>query len=326
MHTLQTWQATATPCRSYACATPEEAAQVMNQEWSAHDIVPSVRRTGSASIHIRDLTPDVSVSTFSFGTGIRVQPRARADVLLMHMPLRGSARVRMEHGEALVQPGSWGVLHPPRIRHVDYSDDHEMLVLRLPMALLHTRLEDLLGAPLRKPLAFLPVVTQGDAGWASWAPLHAALGQLQQHRHAQPVLAALAEAAAAALLTGWPHSYTDELLQPRPPLAPRHVRRAEAFMREHAHQPLTSGRIAQHVGVSVRTLFDGFVAFRSMTPVQFLRRLRLDGTRADLQQGAGSVAEIALRWGFCHSGRFALGYRQRFGELPAQTLRATRGD
>jgi AraC-like DNA-binding protein len=33
-----------------------------------------------------------------------------------------------------------------------------------------------------------------------------------------------------------------------------------------------------------------------------------------------SVTESALRAGFDHLGRFAAGYRQRFGESPSQTV------
>ena len=42
--------------------------------------------------------------------------------------------------------------------------------------------------------------------------------------------------------------------------------------------------------------------------------------------GAGSVTEVALRWGFGHFGRFAEMYRARFGLSPRDTLRAARGE
>jgi AraC-like DNA-binding protein len=71
----------------------------------------------------------------------------------------------------------------------------------------------------------------------------------------------------------------------------------------------------------VRSLFDGFKAFRGVTPGEFMRSLRLDRAREDLLSGNGTVTDVALRWGYAHVGNFAARYRQQYGELPALTLR-----
>ena len=47
-------------------------------------------------------------------------------------------------------------------------------------------------------------------------------------------------------------------------------------------------------------------------------RVREDLLRADT---AESVTQIAMKWGFRHLGRFAVGYRNRFGKTPSQTRR-----
>ena len=36
------------------------------------------------------------------------------------------------------------------------------------------------------------------------------------------------------------------------------------------------------------------------------------------------VHEIAQRWGFCHAGKFAAAYQQRFGQSPTDTRRQRR--
>lgn len=71
-----------------------------------------------------------------------------------------------------------------------------------------------------------------------------------------------------------------------------------------------------------RTLRDGFLQFRGMSPMQYLRKLRLDRARELLRAAAPDrrIAEIALDCGFAHFGRFAIAYRERFGELPSATL------
>jgi transcriptional regulator GlxA family with amidase domain len=51
-----------------------------------------------------------------------------------------------------------------------------------------------------------------------------------------------------------------------------------------------------------------------------LRDLRLDRARAALRaQDGTAVAEIAAACGFAHAGRFSQAYRERFGELSAET-------
>jgi AraC family ethanolamine operon transcriptional activator len=57
--------------------------------------------------------------------------------------------------------------------------------------------------------------------------------------------------------------------------------------------------------------------------MNFLRQVRLEGVRRDLDGGLppGGISELALRWGFSHFGRFAADYRRHFGELPSETAR-----
>lgn len=79
-------------------------------------------------------------------------------------------------------------------------------------------------------------------------------------------------------------------------------------------------------GVSARSLQASFRAALRTTPTAYIRSLRLERARADLaDSGAVStVTDVATRWGFTHLGRFAVDYRNRFGESPSSTLRAHR--
>ena len=65
-----------------------------------------------------------------------------------------------------------------------------------------------------------------------------------------------------------------------------------------------------------------FQEHRDTTPMNALRALRLDAARQRLLDGAcANVTEAALAVGFGHLGRFSKYYKERFGELPRQTLR-----
>jgi AraC-like DNA-binding protein len=127
------------------------------------------------------------------------------------------------------------------------------------------------------------------------------------------------------LLTSMPHnrSRAIEAIADRP-IAPFFVRRVEQFIDEHARDAIGLVDLIGVAGVSTRALQMGFRRCRDMTPMAYLRAIRLELARADLadagRQGSASVATIANACGFGHLGRFARDYQTRFGELPSDTL------
>ncbi|WP_417520550.1 helix-turn-helix domain-containing protein [Marinobacter sp.] len=80
-------------------------------------------------------------------------------------------------------------------------------------------------------------------------------------------------------------------------------------------------------GVSERTLQYAFRSAMQLTPVAYLRTLRLNRVRVDLLRAIPSqttVTRSAMQWGFVHLGEFARDYQRLFGERPSHTL-ARRG-
>ena len=106
-------------------------------------------------------------------------------------------------------------------------------------------------------------------------------------------------------------------------VAPRHVRLAQEFIRANAHKPISIDDLTGLTGVCGRTLYSGFRRFGGDSPMQYLRRIRMDNARRDMQGAPPmrSVAEIATQWGFYQLGRFATEYKARFGESPSATRR-----
>jgi len=108
-------------------------------------------------------------------------------------------------------------------------------------------------------------------------------------------------------------------------IVPQVVRVAEEYIVEHAGEAPTLAQIAQEANVSVRSLSLNFKKFRGSTPGQFLREQRLQTARKLLlDAGPGqTVQQIAHRLSYSHMGEFAKAYRERFGELPSDTLKHT---
>jgi transcriptional regulator GlxA family with amidase domain len=98
------------------------------------------------------------------------------------------------------------------------------------------------------------------------------------------------------------------------------VRRAETYIRAHAGNAIGLAEIARAAGASERTLQACFKKHYRVSPMHFLRNLRLDNARERILSGS-SVSDAALDSGFAHLGRFAKYYADRFGDLPSSSAR-----
>jgi AraC-like DNA-binding protein len=113
---------------------------------------------------------------------------------------------------------------------------------------------------------------------------------------------------------------------PRTGDTPQPLRRALAFIDDHAADPITLNEIAVAAHLSPRGLQATFRRHLDTTPLAQLRSVRMERAHWDLQNaepGDTSVAALAARWGFTHLGRFAVDYRRRYGSSPSQTLRSS---
>ncbi|MGV0792401.1 helix-turn-helix domain-containing protein [Mycolicibacterium sp. XJ1819] len=106
----------------------------------------------------------------------------------------------------------------------------------------------------------------------------------------------------------------------QPPL----LRRAVAYIHDNAHRDVTLVGIAAAAGVTPRSVQYMFRRHLNTTPLEYLRRVRLDRAHRELvaaDPSVDTVMSIAYRWGFSHAGRFSGMYKQTFGTPPSRTLR-----
>jgi AraC family transcriptional regulator, ethanolamine operon transcriptional activator len=112
----------------------------------------------------------------------------------------------------------------------------------------------------------------------------------------------------------------------RTPLASRnhwrYVRKVREYLEDHhLDEALSLKTLCQFTGVGARTLNTAFQEVTGDSPMQFIKRRRLNAARHALFMGeAESVKSAALDHGFWHLGRFAHEYRNLFGERPSETL------
>ena len=111
-----------------------------------------------------------------------------------------------------------------------------------------------------------------------------------------------------------------------PPLGPhpRDVKRTIDYIEAHLAQPVTLGDLVRVANVPLRTLSAHFKQFTGTSPMAYLAARRLDQAHDLITMGgATSVTEAAFAAGITHLGRFSAQYRERFGEVPSETLQRT---
>lgn len=139
------------------------------------------------------------------------------------------------------------------------------------------------------------------------------------------VLAAAGRLLAATALAAFPNTASSlEDVYDRRDSHPVLLRRAMAHIDEHAAEDISIGDVASAVYVTPRALQYMFRRHLDSTPMAYLRRVRLDHVHRDLLAGdraTTTVTATAARWGFAHTGRFAVLYRETYGQSPHVTLR-----
>jgi AraC-like DNA-binding protein len=102
------------------------------------------------------------------------------------------------------------------------------------------------------------------------------------------------------------------------------LRRAIDYMDSNVDADIALADIAEAIHVTPRAVQYMFRKHLDTTPLQYLRGVRLHRAHQDLIRGDrihDTVTAVAARWGFMHSGRFAVMYRETYGQSPHTTLR-----
>jgi AraC-like DNA-binding protein len=270
------------------------------------------------------LTPSVIVYQEGFTSALRMRGLSPAGKLGLCLPLRLGPRTTYwnqsprSDGVPATMPGGVEGL-------IDSGQVHLMLLLDL--GLLHRTLPPDLASRLvdAGKDRFLPMARTAVNSLTSW--LCEVLDETARHPEALGHPAAV-------------RAFEDELLdwlartvqleepsKPRPTISRRRqgLDRALEFLRASDDaSTLSVPELCAAAGVSQRTLEYAFHEAFGMTPLGFIRQRRFHKARYELlasRPGEATVGDIAYQAGFLEAGRFALVYRQLFGESPSQTLR-----
>ncbi|MCO4022248.1 AraC family transcriptional regulator [Pseudomonas aeruginosa] len=279
------------------------------------------KRIGPASM-FRLLGEGIQVSWFSFGTEISVEPEISDDFILVLTTLDGHADIcsgRLRHRSNF---GSTVVIAADALSRYRFSADNTQMGVRLDVRRVETLWQRLSGSSGACTLSRLLPPRQQERWLASVGMLKQLLNP-ETPSALKAILLPRAEELLMLQLLAEPLYEAGERHRRCPPssFAPAYLKRALAFIDEHASQPLTLGEIANAACCIIRTLQRVFQNWLDIGVMQHVREVRLQRVReALLEEGRqASITEIAIQWGFSHLGQFAADYRKKYGELPSET-------
>ena len=234
-----------------------------------------------------------------------------------------AGRIVFELGDDRVGTPRYGLaVEKAEVRSVSFVDGHQQYGMSVHRELFARRLSTLLGRPVMDKVRFQPLVDLNTEGFQGIRAIIAMAtgsefdglinaGALMPTR--------LQEMLVDAVLQAWPHSYSDALRAPTPAIAPRHVRLAMDYIREHPQALVSGSELAHLTNVSLRALQEGFRRFVGSSIVAYQRQVRLERAHEALRQGsAQSITELSLSLGFSNVGRFCQYFQNAYGVSPAQ--------
>ena len=309
-----------------------EARDTISSAYDSHQLEPiGPQREVDISLHVASLN-SVSFSLVQYTSDVVATVEEGSGIYVL-MPLTGQLevnsggrRIYCEPGYAVVQNAGVGFQKVMR-------NGYRQLVVKFDPDILLRYLGTLKGIVPSAPIHFdaaMDINSVKGASW--WRTVNYVMEELRNADLSSPqelINEPLERLLIQNILRCQPHNYSGVLEAPRyHQIAPWYVKRAEDYLRTYFSESVTLEDLAQTAGVSSRSLQYGFKKAHGITPMQYLRDLRLAQVREQLQRGneEASVTSVAMACGFKQLGWFANQYKEKYGEAPSETLRRAVAD
>lgn len=270
----------------------------------------------------------IGLSKFAYGTDITIEPEPFEDFVLVLTTLNGQSTIGTTTMQSSGGIGSTVIVAPGERSSYFYDSANTQLVTRIETS----RIVGLAAMMFNLKAWEFPLVSRAISDPRQRAQWHASLIQLRQlldptagAQIRELLLPKAEELLILSLLCAQSdQQHCSSALTSS--VSPAYLKRAIAYIEEHADHPVTLLDIAQAAHCGIRSLHRAFTEWRGITPMRYLKEVRLRNVRqALLNPSEGdSVTDLAIRWGFLHLGQFSVDYRRAFGEKPSDTFRRAR--
>lgn len=303
----------------------DEARAAISSRFCDHKIERD--RFGTLAVrHNHAKGQHVSVNLLSYGCAVDIHPGALEDFYLFQFPLKGQVRVVHQQQEIDTSPRVGAVLAPDRPTRLSWQANCKSFVLQIHSQHLNDVASEMVGGVLPGPVRFDPCIDLTKKPGHCLARLTILLAQAFDNGHLTPTRTDLrmmhVERELVRHLLNAQPSNMSHLIENIPKIPPQKALRAAIdFIHRHFGAPIRLSDIARAANLHERNLQAAFRVHIGLSPMAYLRNLRLDMAKYWLMQDEPNrprVADIAHGCGYTHLGRFSKDYRERFGGVPSQ--------
>jgi len=273
------------------------------------------------------------LGTLEYGADVRigVAGSEQLNSYSLSLPIAGEQEL-IYLGRRIPSSRSTGVIISPfHNQELSIAGDCKKLSVVIPRVTMRLALEEILKRPVEIPLNFDPLMDAQIGASASWWRLinhfvseqEAGGAMFDQTLFSRGIEASLVR----GLILAQKNNYTDEIHQCLIGKLPSFLLKAKDFIYANAREDIRLEDIEHAAGVSRFKLFDGFRKYMGMSPMAYLKKLRLAEVRKQLLDGGRgtNISTVATEWGFNHLGRFASEYKKLFNEIPSATVHRNDG-
>lgn len=273
--------------------------------------------------------PGLTIGYLTYQAETALHMPAPGEFYHLNLTTAGHTSGSREDGRrAETDAGSSGLLlMPDRDCTVKWSSDAEQLILRFSRTRLENHAADLLGQNIGEPVEFdfgVDLTTaRGRSLLASAEFMAAEMNRVGGIADNPLIVEQLESFVMSNLLLAVPNTYTKTLATPAPTVNLGRLKPVVDFMEANADEAISPAELARVGHMSIRTLHASFQQVLQTTPMDYLRRIRMERVRTELISNPDpdvKITDLAARWGFYHPSRFAARYRETYGELPSETV------
>jgi AraC-like DNA-binding protein len=104
------------------------------------------------------------------------------------------------------------------------------------------------------------------------------------------------------------------------------ITKAISHLREHFDEPVAMEDVANELGMSVSRFHHHFKSVTAMSPLQYLKQIRLQEARRLMLTGSADAATAGFRVGYEDPAYFSRDYKKHFGEPPQRDIARLRSE
>jgi AraC-like DNA-binding protein len=267
------------------------------------------------------------LTSLKYGFDVDIDAGCIDDTYLVKWTLAGQGQLWSGDRTAITSPRSLVITEPTERTQIRMTAQCQHLTVRVSRSALLEVLAAKLRRPPRKALQFNLEIPMDSDFARAWCELVAHICHVSATAPAalasEGVRKQYSRTLMEIMLSAAPHNHTESLDEHMNRATAWHVGRARDYVHEHLAEGISITDIAARVGVTPRTLQNGFRKAFNLTPAEYIRRARVEALHRALlaADASAGVTNLMMNVGIVNFGRYAQYYREQIGVSPSTTLK-----